>query len=80
MESYLTSDAFRDVAIERLSGAVKIPTQSYDDMGEIGSDPRWDIMYSFADYLGKTFPLTHATLQYAWVAVYVGWHGCKLEA
>ena len=63
MESYLTSDAFRDVAIERLSGAVKIPTQSYDDMGEIGSDPRWDIMYSFADYLGKTFPLTHATLQ-----------------
>ncbi|KAI4908246.1 hypothetical protein J4E90_008870 [Alternaria incomplexa] len=63
MESYLTSNAFRDVAIERLSGAVKIPTQSYDDMGEIGSDPRWDIMYSFADYLEKTFPLTHATLQ-----------------
>lgn len=63
MEGYLTSDAFRDVAIERLSGAVKIPTQSYDDMGEIGSDPRWDIMYSFADYLGKTFPLVHATLQ-----------------
>jgi Gly-Xaa carboxypeptidase len=63
MESYLTSDAFRDVAIERLSGAVKIPTQSYDDMGEIGSDPRWDIFYSFADYLEKTFPLVHASLQ-----------------
>jgi Gly-Xaa carboxypeptidase len=63
MESYLTSDAFRDVAIERLSGAVKIPTQSYDDMGKIGEDPRWDIFYSFADYLGKTYPLAHATLQ-----------------
>jgi Gly-Xaa carboxypeptidase len=63
MESYLDSDAFRDVAIERLSGAVKIPTQSYDDMGDIGQDPRWDIFYSFADYLSKTYPLAHATLQ-----------------
>ncbi|KAI2476791.1 Carboxypeptidase s [Pyrenophora tritici-repentis] len=63
MEAYLTSDAFRDVAIERLSGAVKIPTQSYDDMGTIGEDPRWDIFYSFADYLSKTYPLVHATLQ-----------------
>jgi Gly-Xaa carboxypeptidase len=63
MESYLTSDTFRDVAIERLSGAVKIPTQSYDDMDDIGADPRWDIFYSFADYLSKTYPLVHATLQ-----------------
>ncbi|RAR08956.1 carboxypeptidase s [Stemphylium lycopersici] len=63
MESYLTSDAFRDVAIERLSGAVKIPTQSYDDMGDIGADPRWEIFYSFADYVSKTYPLAHATLQ-----------------
>jgi len=63
MEAYLTSDAFRDAAIERLSGAVKIPTQSYDDMGVIGEDARWDIFYSFADYLSKTFPLAHATLQ-----------------
>ncbi|KAJ5062488.1 hypothetical protein J3E74DRAFT_32895 [Bipolaris maydis] len=63
MESYLTSDDFRNVAIERLSGAVKIPTQSYDDMGDIGTDPRWDVFYSFADYLSKTYPLAHATLQ-----------------
>jgi Gly-Xaa carboxypeptidase len=63
MESYLVSDAFRDVAIERLSGAVKRPTQSYDDMGDIGSDPRWDIFYSFAGYLSKTYPQVHATLQ-----------------
>ncbi|EOA91697.1 uncharacterized protein SETTUDRAFT_162319 [Exserohilum turcica Et28A] len=63
METYLSSDDFRNVAIERLSGAVKIPTQSYDDMGDIGTDPRWDIFYSFADYLSKTYPLAHATLQ-----------------
>lgn len=63
MESYLTSNDFRDVAIGRLTGAVKIPTQSYDDMGAIGEDARWDIFYSFADYLEKTYPLVHATLQ-----------------
>lgn len=62
-ETYLASDDFRKLAIERLSGAVQIPTQSYDDMGEIGADPRWDIFDSFADYLAKTFPLTHATIQ-----------------
>tara|TARA_R110002003_G_scaffold118_1_gene10525 strand:- start:7692 stop:9449 length:1758 start_codon:yes stop_codon:yes gene_type:complete len=63
MQAYLESGAFREIAVERLAGAVKIPTQSYDDMGEIGSDPRWDIFYSFADYLAKTFPLVHASLQ-----------------
>ncbi|KAF1831966.1 carboxypeptidase S, partial [Decorospora gaudefroyi] len=63
MENYLTSDAFRDAAIKRLSGAVQIPTQSFDDMGKIGADPRWDIFYAFADYLSKSYPLAHATLQ-----------------
>jgi Gly-Xaa carboxypeptidase len=62
-EIYLDSDDFRKLAIDRLSGAVQIPTQSYDDMGDIGADPRWDIFNSFADYLAKTFPLTHASLQ-----------------
>ncbi|KAF2130553.1 Zn-dependent exopeptidase [Dothidotthia symphoricarpi CBS 119687] len=32
-------------------------------MGDVDVDPRWDIFYSFADYLGRTFPLTHASLQ-----------------
>lgn len=63
MESYLKSNAFREVAVRRLSGAVKIPTESFDDMGDIGADPRWDVFYSFADYLSQTFPLAHATLQ-----------------
>jgi Gly-Xaa carboxypeptidase len=62
-EEYLNSAAFRDVAIDRLSGAVQIPTQSFDDMGEVNHDPRWAIFESFAEYLAKTFPLTHASLQ-----------------
>ncbi|CAO2655698.1 Nn.00g045010.m01.CDS01 [Neocucurbitaria sp. VM-36] len=63
VENYLKSEEFRKIEIERLSGAVQIPTQSFDDMGDVGSDPRWDIFYSFADYLSKTYPLVHSTLQ-----------------
>jgi Gly-Xaa carboxypeptidase len=63
MEDYLQSKTFRDKSIERLSGAVQIPTQSYDDLGPVGEDPRWDIFYTFADYLAKTFPLAHSALQ-----------------
>jgi Gly-Xaa carboxypeptidase len=63
MDDYLKSETFRNQSIERLSGAVRIPTQSFDDLGAVGADPRWDIFYSFADYLAKTFPLAHSTLQ-----------------
>ncbi|KAJ4371275.1 hypothetical protein N0V83_004492 [Neocucurbitaria cava] len=63
VESYLKSETFRDIEVGRLSEAVQIPTQSFDDMGDVGSDPRWDIFYSFADYLSKTYPLVHSTLQ-----------------
>lgn len=63
MQTYLESDAFRSVAIERLSGAVQIPTQSYDDMDDVGDDPRWEIFFNFAEYLEETFPLVHASLE-----------------
>ncbi|KAH7396842.1 carboxypeptidase s [Phaeosphaeria sp. MPI-PUGE-AT-0046c] len=63
MQTYLVSDAFRSVAIERLSGAVQIPTQSFDDMADVGDDPRWEIFFKFAKYLEETFPLIHATLE-----------------
>jgi Gly-Xaa carboxypeptidase len=62
MQTYLASNDFKDVAIKRLSGAVQIPTQSYDDMADVGTDPRWELFYEFAAYLEKTFPLVHASL------------------
>ncbi|KAK8090643.1 peptidase family M20/M25/M40 [Apiospora phragmitis] len=63
MEEYLDSSAFRNETISRLSGAVQIPTQSYDGMGPIGEDPRWDTMYDLSAYFEKTFPLVHKTLK-----------------
>jgi Gly-Xaa carboxypeptidase len=63
MGEFLQSDTFRNKSIARLSGAVQIPTESFDDMGDVGKDPRWDIFGPFAAYLENTFPLVHSTLQ-----------------
>ncbi len=63
MDGLLSSSSFENKSIERLSGAVKIPTMSFDDMGAIGEDKRWDIMYDFASYLEKTFPVVHEKLK-----------------
>ncbi|KAF2735266.1 vacuolar carboxypeptidase-like protein Cps1 [Polyplosphaeria fusca] len=60
---YLTTDDFRNKSIARLAGAVQIPTETFDDMGEVGFDPRWDVFPPLAAYLEKTFPLVHSTLQ-----------------
>lgn len=51
-----STSKFRNVIAERLSGAVKIPTVTYDKMGKVGEDPRWEIFYEFSKYLRQTFP------------------------
>jgi hypothetical protein len=33
---------------EWLMGAVKVPTEVFDVMGEIGEDPRWDVFFNFS--------------------------------
>ncbi|KAF1343627.1 carboxypeptidase S [Delphinella strobiligena] len=62
MDAGLNSSAFEKVSVGRLQGAVQIKTESFDDMGEIGEDKRWDVFYGFAEYLKKTFPLVHDKL------------------
>ncbi|KAI1284705.1 peptidase family M20/M25/M40 [Xylaria sp. FL0933] len=62
MEEYVLSHKFRDETVQRMAGAIHIPTQSYDDLGPVGEDSRWDTMYDFADYLESTFPLVHRFL------------------
>jgi Gly-Xaa carboxypeptidase len=63
MEKYLSTDSFRQESCERLSGAIQIPTESFDDLGPVGEDKRWEIMYDFAAYLRTTFPLVHRQLR-----------------
>jgi len=63
MWDYLSTSSFENASIIRHAGAVKIPTESFDNMGKIGEDKRWDIMYDFAQYLEATFPRMHNDLK-----------------
>lgn len=63
MDDFLASSDFEKESIERLSKAVQVKTQSFDDLGEIGDDKRWDVFYPFAEYLKKTFPKVHEKLE-----------------
>ncbi|POS72338.1 peptidase family M20/M25/M40 [Diaporthe helianthi] len=63
MDEYLASSQFLNASTARMSGAIQIATQSYDNMGPIGEDERWDVFPPFADFLERTFPLVHSTLE-----------------
>lgn len=56
----INSSEFLEMSVKRMQGAVQIPTESFDDMKEVGKDPRWDIFVDFHAYLKKTFPLVYA--------------------
>ncbi|CAE6506079.1 unnamed protein product [Rhizoctonia solani] len=53
---------FEAVAAEYLGRAVRIPTESYDVMDPVGTDPRWEVFYKFLEHLLQTYPNVHATL------------------
>ncbi|KAJ7082845.1 hypothetical protein B0H15DRAFT_851685 [Mycena belliarum] len=57
------SEAFKMRAIDWLAGAVRIPTESFDDMQAVGVDPRWDVFATFHAYLAQAFPLVHGNLK-----------------
>ncbi|KAI0281094.1 hypothetical protein BGY98DRAFT_1095042 [Russula aff. rugulosa BPL654] len=56
------NDAFLTRAVAWLGGAVRIPTESFDSMGPIGEDKRWEAFRPFQDYLIQSFPLMCATI------------------
>ncbi|KAK6586713.1 hypothetical protein PZA11_000003 [Diplocarpon coronariae] len=72
----ISSPSFRNASIARLSGAVKIKTETFDDLGEIGVDKIWKVFYGFYEYPEEIFPLVHEKLigekanQHAGSAVY----------
>lgn len=70
MTNYFTSKEFEKESILRLSRAIQLPTESYDDMGDIGKDKRWNIMFDFAAYLEATFPHVYKVLQVETVNVH----------
>ena len=47
--------------ISKLQGIIRIPSESFDELGPIGQDPRWDVFYDIEDYLKKTYPRVFET-------------------
>ncbi|KAL1884074.1 hypothetical protein Daus18300_000183 [Diaporthe australafricana] len=62
MDEYLASSQFLNASTVRMTNAIQVNTQSYDNLGPVGEDERWDVFPPFAAYLEKTFPLVHSTL------------------
>ena len=53
----INGSAFFEKSLDLLQGAVQIPTESFDDMGKVGNESRFDIFEEFQAYLEKSFPL-----------------------
>ncbi|KAI7499124.1 carboxypeptidase S [Hortaea werneckii] len=60
---FLSTDDFKQASIKRHSGAVQIPTESFDDMRPVGKDKRWDTRFELHKYLANTFPRMHKSLK-----------------
>ncbi|KAF8850186.1 carboxypeptidase S [Acephala macrosclerotiorum] len=57
----INSDEFFEKSLKNMQGAVQIPTESFDDMGPVGNDTRFDIFKDFHKFLEKSFPLLEFT-------------------
>ncbi|KAL1959324.1 hypothetical protein VTO42DRAFT_2511 [Malbranchea cinnamomea] len=42
--------------ISTLSGIIQIPSESYDDLGVIGEDERWNVFYEIEEYIKQNYP------------------------
>ncbi|KAL5531541.1 hypothetical protein ACEPAG_4418 [Sanghuangporus baumii] len=66
----LDTNDFRSKAIDWLGGAVRVPTESYDKMGPVGADERWEAFAPFHEFLEKSYPLVHSELNVTKVNTY----------
>ncbi|KAI1115809.1 peptidase family M20/M25/M40 [Nemania sp. NC0429] len=82
MEKYISSDQFSRETVERMTTAISIPTEAFDDLGPVGQDARWNKMDKFAEYLEKAFPAIHSTVKLEKVNTYAllyTWQGTDPE-
>ncbi|CAN6667708.1 carboxypeptidase S [Trichomonascus vanleenenianus] len=57
------SHEYREEIISKLSGIIQIPSESYDDLGVIGEDERWDVFYKIEDYIKVMYPQVFNTVK-----------------
>ncbi|KAK2765101.1 hypothetical protein FQN54_008800 [Arachnomyces sp. PD_36] len=61
------SPKYQKEIISKLTGIVQIPSESYDELGPIGVDERWDVFHEIENYIKATYPdvLKKAKLEHA---------------
>ncbi|OAQ71985.1 carboxypeptidase yscS [Pochonia chlamydosporia 170] len=59
----IETQAFQEEAIGKLSNIIKIPSESYDELGTIGDDDRWNVFYDIESFLVNTYPKVFQTVQ-----------------
>ncbi|KAG8984577.1 hypothetical protein FRB93_006422 [Tulasnella sp. JGI-2019a] len=62
LSSVYGGQEFSSRAADWLGGAIRIPTEIFDDIGPVGEDPRWDVFAEFHEYLREAFPKVHQEL------------------
>ncbi|KAJ9607100.1 Gly-Xaa carboxypeptidase [Cladophialophora chaetospira] len=80
VEQLFRDGTFQDVVAHRLADSVKIPTITYDGMGHVGKDDRWDVFFQFSEFLEKTFPRVYEELEVETVnehALLYTWRGTR---
>ncbi|KAL0961074.1 hypothetical protein HGRIS_006057 [Hohenbuehelia grisea] len=63
LDRSFNTSTFQSWAYQNLQGAVRIPTETFDDFGPPGEDPRWDSRLKLHDYLSERFPLVKDNLR-----------------
>lgn len=56
--SLFRTEEYQNHSLKVWRDAVKIPTESYDDMGPMDKDQRWEVFTKFENYLIQSFPYT----------------------
>lgn len=64
VQNTVESPEYHTQIIEKLSGIIQIPSESYDDLGPIGQDKRWDIFYQMEEYLKAKYPTVFKTVKF----------------
>ncbi|KAI0076558.1 carboxypeptidase S [Panus rudis PR-1116 ss-1] len=70
LEEVYATKSFQEDAFASLGGAIRIPTEMYDDLLSPGHDPRWEVFGDFHEYLTTRFPNVHQTLERTTVNTY----------
>ncbi|GAA5980696.1 hypothetical protein JCM5350_006355 [Sporobolomyces pararoseus] len=60
-QDLIYSKEFRSSSAGVLSGFVQVQSPSFDDLGKVGEDKRWNSFYEVSNYLNKTFPRVYET-------------------